>query len=72
MVRGSRGRLGTTPLKVTMPGSTAIERLWLELPGYERATYAVRPTKSAYVFVELEPARLQLPPAPMPPPAAGR
>jgi serine/threonine protein kinase len=61
VVRGSRGTLGTTPLKVNMRNSAAIERLWLDLPGYDRAIYEVRPTKSAYVFVELQPAALSLP-----------
>jgi hypothetical protein len=45
-----------------MPGSTAIERLCWSCRVTSAATYAVRPTKSAYVFVELEPVRLQPPP----------
>jgi eukaryotic-like serine/threonine-protein kinase len=59
LVRSSRGRLGTTPLKLTLPSSSAVERLSVELPGYEREIYDVRPTKSSFVFVELQPASLQ-------------
>ncbi len=64
LVRGSRGQLGTTPLKVTMASSAAVERLTFELPGYERAIYDVRPTKSSYVLVELQQATVLLPPSP--------
>jgi hypothetical protein len=70
LVRGSRGQLGTTPLKVTLPSSATVERLTFELPGYERAIYDVRPTKSSYVLVELQQSSILLPPAP--PPAADR
>jgi serine/threonine protein kinase len=70
LVRGSRGQLGMTPLKVSLPSSAVVERLTFELPGYERATYDVRPTKSSYVLVELQQATVLLPPAP--PPAADR
>ena len=70
LVRGSRGQLGTTPLKVTLPSSAAVERLTFELPGYERAIYDVRPTKSSYVLMELQQATVLLPPSP--PPAAAR
>jgi len=70
LVRGSRGLLGTTPVKVTLPSSGTIERLTFELPGYDRATYDVRPTKSSYVLVELQQSTTLLPPPP--PPAAER
>ena len=67
LVRGSRGVLGTTPLKVTLPSSATVERLTFELPGYDRAIYDVRPTKSSYILVELQHATTLLPP--LPPPA---
>jgi hypothetical protein len=70
LVRGSRGQLGTTPLKVTLTSSAAVERLTFELPGYERAIYDGRPTKSSYVLVEMQQATVLLPPSP--PPAADR
>jgi serine/threonine protein kinase len=55
-VYGSRGVLGTTPLIVTLPVSSEVERLRFEKPGFASEVYDVHPRSGGFVFVELQKA----------------
>jgi hypothetical protein len=54
-VFGSAGRLGTTPFTLRLSGAIENERLRFEKPGYEPASYDLRPRSAGVVFVELRP-----------------
>jgi hypothetical protein len=55
-VYGSRGFLGTTPMIVTLPKSSEVERLRFEKPGFAVEIYDVHPRSGGFVFVELQKA----------------
>ncbi|HEX3902181.1 MAG TPA: serine/threonine-protein kinase [Polyangia bacterium] len=55
-VSGSRGRLGATPLVVTLPASSEVELLRFEKPGFAPEVYELHPKSGGFVFVELRKA----------------
>jgi len=56
-VSDRNGLLGTTPLTLRLPSSLESAELRFEKPGYEPATYEVRPRSAGAVFVELRRAK---------------
>ena len=55
-VSGSHGRLGTTPLVVTLPASSEVELLRFDKPGFAPEVYQLHPKSGGFVFVELRKA----------------
>lgn len=53
-VEGTKGKLGLTPVTVTLPRSARLERLRFEKPGYLPTSYDVRPESDGFVYVELQ------------------